>query len=175
MTPVRSCGTVGARLSGAALSLAGYRLDGRHRAVHPEDLKKYYQTYYNRRMLSSWWWETSRRKIYSPASKSLRLHPRGNPAESEKDLDPKQIGERRILVKKEASFLPVMGYHVPIFSSPIAMCWNHRRPPLRGKSSGSIKNLVQEKQLVLEADAEHSLLSETRTLLYFCQSAPGKK
>ena len=81
-----------------------------------EDLKNYYQTYYN--PANAFLVVVGRLpegRFIPPDREGLRLHPPREPRRiRKKTRDPKQVGERRILVKKEAQ-LPflVMGYHVP--------------------------------------------------------------
>jgi zinc protease len=143
-----------------------------------EDLKKYYQTYYN---------PANAFLVVVGDFKKEDLLPRiertfgsilgGTPPNQKKDLDPKQIGERRILVKKEAQLSSlVMGYHVPNLLQPDSYVLEVVAALLSaGKSSRFYQDLVQEKQLVLEADAENSLLSRDPDLFYISANPlPGK-
>ena len=144
-----------------------------------EDLKRYYQTYYN--PVNAFLvvvGDFKKEDLLPRIEKTFGSIPRGAPPNQEKDIDPKQIGERRILVKKEAQ-LPslVMGYHVPNLLQPDSYVLEVIAALLSGgKSSRFYQNLVQDKQLVLEADAEHALLSRDPDLFYIsANSLPGKE
>jgi len=104
------------------------------------------------------------------------LPKRDLPEELRRKEEP-QTGERRIIVKREAE-LPclLIGYHVPNLTDQdsyalevIAALFS------QGKSSRFYRNLVVEKKLALEAEAENSLLSKYAGLFYiFLTVSPGK-
>ena len=104
--------------------------------------------------------------------------PKGTAPNQEMDVDPRQAGERRISVKKEAQ-LPflVMSYHVPNLRHPDSYTLEVTAAILSsGKSSRFYQSLVRERRLVLDADAEYSLLSRDPGLLYLsAQPLPGKE
>jgi zinc protease len=144
-----------------------------------EDLKKYYRSYYN--PLNAFLvvvGDFKREDLMPRIEKSFGSISRGIPPDQKKDIDPKQIGERRILVKKEAQ-LPalVMGYHVPNLRQPDSYVLEVITALLSGgKSSRFYQELVREKQLVLEAEAENSLLSRDPGLFYLSANPlPGKE
>ncbi len=144
-----------------------------------EDLKKYYQTYYNpANAFLVVVGDFKKEDLLARIEKIFGSIPKGTPPNQEKDIDPKQTGERRILVKKEAQ-LPflVMGYHVPNLRHPDSYVLEVIAALLSGgKSSRFYQNLVQEKRLVLEAEAEHSLLSRDADLFYISANPlPGKE
>ena len=144
-----------------------------------EDLKKYYQTYYNpANAFLVVVGDFKKEDLLARIEKIFGSIPKGTPPNQEKDIDPKQTGERRILVKKEAQ-LPflVMGYHVPNLRHPDSYVLEVIAALLSGgKSSRFYQNLVQEKRLVLEAEAEHSLLSRDPDLFYISANPlPGKE
>jgi zinc protease len=95
-----------------------------------------------------------------------------------RDKDPVQTGERRVFTKKEAQ-LPfiIMGYHVPNLTSPDSYVLEVTAEILSGgKSSRFYKNLVHDKQLVLSADADNSLLSKDPGLFMLsAEPLPGKE
>ena len=103
--------------------------------------------------------------------------PRGTKPEQKKALDPTQIGERRVSVKKEAQ-LPylAMGYRVPNLQEPDSYVLEVIATLLSGgKSSRLHQSLVREKRLVFSADADHSLLSKDPSLFYLAANPlPGK-
>ncbi|HUL31773.1 MAG TPA: pitrilysin family protein, partial [Thermodesulfobacteriota bacterium] len=80
-----------------------------------EDLKAYYKTYYNPiNAVLVVVGDFKREELLPRIEKAFGSYPKGIAPVQERDTDPPQIGERRVLVKKEAQ-LPslVMGYHVP--------------------------------------------------------------
>ncbi len=143
------------------------------------DLKTYYKTYYN--PLNTFLvvvGDFNKEELFAKLEKAFGSYPKGAAPEQEKDVDPPQIGERRILVKKEAQ-LPslVMGYHVPNLREYDSYVLEVIATLLSGgKSSRLYRNLVREKRLVLSADADHSMTSRDPSL--FTLSAdllPGKE
>jgi zinc protease len=144
-----------------------------------EDLKNYYHSYYN--PINAFLvvvGDFKREDLLPRIESSFGSIPRGIAPDQKKDIDSKQIGERRILVKKEAQ-LPslVMGYHVPNLRQPDSYVLEVIAVLLSGgKSSRFYQGLVQEKQLVLEAEAENSLLSRDPGLFYISANPlPGKE
>jgi zinc protease len=143
-----------------------------------EDLKSYYRTYYN--PINAFLvvvGDFKKEDLLPRIEKAFGSIPRGVIPNQDKTKDPPQLGERRIFVKKEAQ-LPflVMGYHVPKLSDPDSYVLEVIATILSGgKSSRLYQSLVQEKQLVLSADADHSLLSRDPSLFYLSTDLlPGK-
>jgi len=146
-----------------------------------EDLKAYYRTYYhpaNAFLIVVG--DFKKEDLLPRIEKAFGLFPKGVAPNQGKDIDPKQTGERRIFVKKEAQ-LPsiVMGYHAPNLREPdsydsyvlevISAILSG------GKSSRFYQSLVREKRLVLSADADYSLLSKDPSLFYISADLlPGK-
>ena len=149
-----------------------------------DDLKAHYRTYYqpaNAFLVVVG--DFKQEDLLPRIEKAFGSYPKGVAPNQEKDIDPKQIGERRVLVKKEAQ-LPsiVMGYHVPNLRGPDSPD-NHDSYVLEvisailsgGKSSRFYQSLVREKRLVLSADADYSLLSKDPSLFYLSADLlPGK-
>ncbi len=143
-----------------------------------EDLKQYYRTFYN--PVNAFLvvvGDFKKDDLLLRIEKAFGPIPKGPPPGQTKDTDPKQFGERRLLVKKEAQ-LPylVMGYHIPNLRSFDSYVLEVIASLLsEGKSSRFYQTLVQEKQLALEADAENSLLSHDPGLFYLSATPlPGK-
>ena len=143
------------------------------------DLKNYYHSFYN--PVNAFLvvvGDFKKEDLLPRIEKAFSSIPKGAPPNQEKDIDPKQSGERRILVKKEAQ-LPflVMGYHVPNLRQPDSYVLEVIAGLLSGgKSSRFYQNLVQEKRLALEAEAENSLLSRDPDLFYISANPlPGKE
>jgi zinc protease len=147
-----------------------------------DDLKVYYQTYYqpNNAFLVVVG-DFKKEDLLPKIEKAFGSYPRGVAPNQERDVDPKQTGERRVFVKKEAQ-LPsiVMGYHVPNLREPdsydsyvlevISAILSG------GKSSRFYQRLVREKRLVLSADAYYSFLSRDPSLFYISADLlPGKE
>jgi zinc protease len=144
-----------------------------------EDLKTYYKTYYN--PVNAFLvvvGDFKKQELLPKIEKAFGSTPKGVAPVQEKDIDPPQIGERKIFVKKEAQ-LPflVMGYHVPNLREPDSYVLELIAALLSGgKSSRLYQSLVREKRLVLSADADYSLTSRDPSL--FTLSAdllPGKQ
>jgi zinc protease len=132
-----------------------------------EDLKAYYKTYYNPiNAILIVVGDFEKVDLLPKIEKAFGSYPKGVTPIQEKDIDPPQIGERRIFVKKEAQ-LPslVMGYHVPNLREQDSYVLELIATLLSGgKSSRLYQSLVREKRLVLSADADHSLTSRDPSL-----------
>jgi zinc protease len=144
-----------------------------------DDLKEYYRTYYNPAnafLVAAG--DFKKEELLPKIEKAFGSYPKGVAPAQEKHIDPPQIGERRIFVKKEAQ-LPflVMGYHVPNIREPDSYVLEVIATILSGgKSSRLYQSLVREKRLVLSVDADQSLTSRDPSL--FTLSAdllPGKE
>lgn len=144
-----------------------------------DDVKKYHQTYYNpANAFLVVVGDFKKEELLPHIKKAFGVIPKGEPPNQKRDEERKQPGERRIFVKKEAQ-LPylVMGYHVPNLSESDSYVLEVIASILSsGKSSRFYKNLVQDKKLVLSADADNSLLSHDPGLFYIsAEPLPGKE
>ena len=144
-----------------------------------EDLKVYYKSYYNPvNAILVVVGDFKREELLPKIEKAFGSMAKGIAPNQERDIDPKQIGERRSFVKKEAQ-LPyiVMGYHVPNLREPDSYVLEVIATLLSaGKSSRLYQSLVREKRLVLSTDADHSLLSRDPSLFYLsAELLPGKE
>jgi zinc protease len=144
-----------------------------------DDLKMYYKTYYN--PVNTFLvvvGDFKKEELLAKIDKAFGSYPKGVAPEQRKDVDPPQMGERRIFVKKEAQ-LPslVMGYHVPNLREPDSYVLEMIATLLSGgKSSRLYQNLVREKRLVLGVDADHSLTSRDPSLFILSADLlPGKE
>jgi zinc protease len=117
-----------------------------------EDLKAYYRAYYN--PVNAFLvvvGDFKKEELLPRIEKAFGSYLKGVPPVQEKDKEPPQVGERRIIVKKEDQ-LPflVMGYHVPTLREPDSYVLEVIATILsEGKSSRLYQNLVQDKVLVL--------------------------
>jgi zinc protease len=143
-----------------------------------EDLKNYYRTYYNPvNVFLVVVGDFKKEELLPRIQAAFGPIPRGVPPNQEESVDPPQSGERRIVLKREAR-LPylLIGYHVPNLRDQDSYVLEVIATLLAGgKSSRFYRNLVQEKELALSAEAEHSLLSRDPNLfLISAQPLPGK-
>jgi zinc protease len=144
-----------------------------------DDLKAHYKTYYNPvNAILVVVGDFKREELLPKIEKAFGSITKGMAPNQERDVDPKQVGERRVFVKKEAQ-LPyvVMGYHVPNLREPDSYALEVTAALLSaGKSSRLYQSLVREKRLVLSVDADHSLLSRDPSLFYLsAELLPGKE
>ena len=144
-----------------------------------DDLKRYYRIYYNPVNAFIVAVGDFRKDDLLPRiEKAFGSYPKGEGPRQEKSIDPPQLGERRIFVKKEAQ-LPsiVMGYKVPNLREPDSYVLEVIATLLSGgKSSRLYKGLVRDKRLVFGVDADHSHISKDPSLFYLSADLlPGKE
>jgi zinc protease len=116
--------------------------------------------------------------ILPKIEKAFGSIPKRDAPDQRRNTESSQTGERRISVKKEAELPSILiGYHVPNLTDQDAYVLDVIAALLsQGKSSRLYQNLVWQKKLVLEADAENSLLSKDSNLFYLsAELAPGKE
>ncbi len=92
-------------------------------------------------------------------------------------VEPKQMGERRIVVKKQAELPAVFaGYHTPDVKSSDSYALEVLQGILSsGKSSRLYKSLVYEKQLALYAGGDYTNMANDPNLFYvYAGVMPGK-
>jgi zinc protease len=127
-----------------------------------EDLKAYYQTYYapaNAFIVAVGDFEVD--DLLPRIEAAFGSIPGGPSPDQDRNIDPPQTGERRIIIKREAR-LPyiVKAFHVPNLQEKDSYVLEVIATLLsEGRSSRLYQRLVREKQLTLSADAEHSLVS----------------
>ena len=144
-----------------------------------EDLRTYYKTYYNPiNAILVVVGDFKKVDLLPKIEKAFGSYPKGVAPIQERDIDPPQIGERRIFVKREAQ-LPslVMGYHVPNLREQDSYVLEVIATMFSGgKSSRLYQSLVRQKRLVLRADADHSLTSRDPSLFTLsAELLPGKE
>jgi zinc protease len=143
-----------------------------------DDLTSYYHTYYNpANAFLVVVGDFSPKKLLADIEKTFGSLSPGVKPEQKKGVDPPQQGERRIILKRQAQ-LPfiLMGYHVPNLRNGDSYVLEVIATILAGgRSSRFARKFIQEKQLVLDADAENSLLSKDPGLfLISAEPLPGK-
>jgi zinc protease len=144
-----------------------------------QDVKDYHRTYYSpSNAFIVVVGDFHREELLPRIEKAFGSISGGKAPDQRRDIDPKQTGERRIIVKKKAQ-LPflVMGYHVPNISNPDSYVLEVIASLLsEGKSSRLYKKLIHENQLAVSVDASNSLLSKDPSLFYVsAEPLPGKK
>ncbi len=144
-----------------------------------DEVKSYHRTYYNpANAFLVIVGDFKKEDLLPDIRKNFGKIPKGTAPVQERDTDPSQQGERRIYLKKEAQ-LPflVMAYHVPNLKNPDGYVLDVIEAILSGgKSSRFYKDLVHDKQLVLSADADNSLLSRDPNLFTLsAEPLPGKE
>ncbi len=103
--------------------------------------------------------------------------PRGPAAPRIAAIEPKQLGERRIIVKKQAELPAVFaGYHTPDLKHPDSYALEVLQGVLSsGKSSRLYKSLVYEKQVALYAGGDYDNIANDPNLFYlYAGVMPGK-
>lgn len=143
------------------------------------DLKSYYKKYYNpANAFLVVVGDFDRDDLLSRIEKAFGPIPGDKVPDHKKDIDALQNGERRVFIKREAE-LPyiVMSYHIPNLKNPDSYVLEVIAAILSGgKSSRLYQHLVLEKQLVIEANADNSLLSHDPDLFSLsAQPLPGKQ
>jgi zinc protease len=139
-----------------------------------EDLKAYYSTYYNpANAFLVVIGDFKKEDLLPRIERTFGSIPKTEMPNQKKNIDPPQTGERRIYAKREAQ-LPfiIMAFHVPNLRDPDSYVLEVIATLLsQGKSSRLYQSLVQEKRLVLDVEADHSLFSHDPAL--FMVSAEG--
>jgi zinc protease len=143
-----------------------------------EDAQAYYQAYYhpNNAFLVVVG-DVQKESLLPSIAQAFSTYSQGRVPEQEKSIDPPQTGERRLTVKRVAQLpLLVMGYHVPNLRDPDSYVLEVIATLLsKGRSSRLYQSLVWQKQLALDADADHSLLSRDPGLFSLSATVlPGK-
>jgi zinc protease len=99
----------------------------------------------------------------------FEIIPKGQAPQTRMPIEPPQLGERRVVVKREAQLPAVfMGFHTPNYKSPDAYPLSVLAEILSsGKSSRLYKTLVYQQQLALDAGGHYEDLTADPNLFYF--------
>ncbi len=156
--------------------IVGWMEDIRRLTV--EEARQFYRTYYvpnNTLVVAAGDFKAS------DVLEKIRLHfgpiPRAPDPPPVTVVEPKQNGERRVTVRKEAQLpLVFIGYPVPNFRSPDAAALELLSTILsEGRSSRLYRRLVYEQQMALNAGGEYSYFSTDPNLFWFYATAlPGQ-
>jgi zinc protease len=143
-----------------------------------EDLYDHYRTYYapnNATIVVVG--DFDPKKVLPLIQKHFGNIPRGPAVPKVGAVEPKQLGEKRVVVKREAE-LPALyaGYKVPTITNPDAHALNVLQGILSsGKSSRLYKSLVYDKQIALYAGGDYDDVSADPNLFYvYAGVMPGK-
>lgn len=146
-------------------------------AMTLEDLKTHYDTYYSPNNATLIVAGDIKAETLLPTIKRLfEPIPRGPVPPVQQIVEPPQLGERRVLIKREAQVPFVMaGYRVPNYQSDDSFALAILESILsHGKSSRLYRSLVYEQKIALAAGAEYGLLQADPELFYcFAVVKPG--
>jgi zinc protease len=143
-----------------------------------DDLADHYHRYYapnNATIVVAGDFDT--RTILPMIEKYFGRIPQGPPVPKVGAVEPRQLGERRIIVKKQAELPAVFaGYHTPDIKHADSFALEVLQGILSsGKSSRLYKALVYEKQLALYAGGDYDNVANDPSLFYvYAGVMPGK-
>jgi len=143
-----------------------------------DDLEKHYRTYYapnNAAIVVAGDFDST--KVLALVEKYFGRVPRGTEVPKVGAVEPAQMGEKRVIVKREAE-LPVVyaGYKAPNLANKDSFALNVLQGILSaGKSSRLYRALVYEKQIALYAGGEYNDVSADPNLFtLYAGVMPGK-
>jgi zinc protease len=143
-----------------------------------DELVKHYRTYYapnNATIVVVGDFDT--KKLLAQIEQSFGRIPRGPEVPKVTAVEPKHLGERRVIVKRQAELPAVFaGYAVPTLKHPDSYALEVLQGILSsGKSSRLYRSLVYEKQLALYAGGDYDNVSADPNLFYvYAGVMPGK-
>jgi zinc protease len=147
-------------------------------SITRDDLYKHYRTYYapnNATIVVVGDFDT--KTLLPRIEKYFGAIPQGPTVPTSTAVEPKHLGERRVIVKKQAELPAVFaGYNVPTLKHPDSYALEVLQGILSsGKSSRLYKSLVYEKQLALYAGGDYDNISKDPNLFYiYAGVMPGK-
>lgn len=143
-----------------------------------DDLHRHYKTYYapnNATVVIVGDFETA--KVLPLVEKHFGSIPRGPEVPVVGAVEPKQLGEKRVVVKREAELFSIFaGYKTPNLKHPDSAALSVLQNILSGgKSSRIYRSLVYEQQLALYAGGDYDDVSTDPNLFYvYAGVMPGK-
>jgi zinc protease len=143
-----------------------------------DDLADHYRTYYtpnNATIVIVGDFDTA--KVLPLVRKHFGSVPRGAEVPKVGAVEPKQLGEKRIIVKQEAELPAVFaGFKAPNLTNPDSYALNVLQGILSsGRSSRLYRSLVYEKQIALYAGGDYDDVSADPNLFYlYAGVMPGK-
>jgi zinc protease len=143
-----------------------------------EDLREYYHSYYRpANAVVVVVGDFKKEMVLLLIERAFGAIPGGNAPDQQRDMEEPQLGERRIVVKKEAQLASVVkAYHVPNVRQRDGYVLEVIEALLSaGESSRLNRLLVREKQLALAVGADNELLSRDPNLFTIsAEVMPGK-
>lgn len=146
--------------------------------ISREDFLRYYRTYYqpnNATLVVVG--DVDPKQVLAWAEETYGRIPSGPQPPPVTAKEPRQYGERRVVVQREAQ-LPylLMAYHVPNWDNPDAFALELLARLLsQGRSSRLYHKLVYKNRLALEAGADYDLdTADNSIFLLYGQPLPGK-
>ena len=142
------------------------------------DLKAYYKTYYapsNAFVVVVG--DFKKETLFPMIEEAFGPIPAAAPPDQQKDREEPQLGERRIVVRKEAQLASIIkAYHVPNLREADSYALEVAATLLsEGESSRLYRTLVREKELALGVDADNPFSSRDPGLFSLsAEVAPGK-
>ena len=148
--------------------IVGWMEDLRRLSV--EELRAFYRTYYvpNNALVVAVG-DFKAPDLLEKIRQTFGMIPRAPDPPPVQVVEPKQNGERRVTVRKEAQLpLVFVGYHVPNYASKDAPALELLSTILsEGRSSRLYRRLVHEQQIALNAGGDYSYFSTDPNLFWF--------
>ncbi len=147
-------------------------------SITRDDLYNHYRTYYapnNATIVVVGDFDT--KTLFPKIEKKFGGIPRGPAVPAVGAVEPPQLGERRIMIKKQAELPAVFaGYHTPDLKDKDAYALEILQGILSsGKSSRLYRSLVYEKQIALYAGGDYDNVANDPNLFYlYAGVMPGK-
>jgi len=119
--------------------------------------------------------DVSPEEIFQLCEKYIEPIPQHAPPPPVTTVEPEQLGERRLVVHKEAQLpLLMIGYHVPQTNNPDFYALNILRTLLvRGESSRLYQRLVDQDQIALEVDVLQEPDLDPTLAVFYAQPKQG--
>ncbi|MDP2625670.1 MAG: pitrilysin family protein [Candidatus Rokubacteria bacterium] len=139
--------------------------------INPPELRAFYDTYYvpNNAILAVVG-DVKAPDVLARIREVFGGIPRGPAPPAVTAVEPPQIGERRVIVRKAGAQLPIVSiaYHVPNHASPDAPALELLSTILsEGRASRLYRKLVYEKRMALGAGGDYSYASVDPNLFWF--------
>jgi zinc protease len=139
--------------------------------INPPELRAFYDTYYvpNNAILAVVG-DVKAPDVLARIREVFGGIPRGPAPPAVTAVEPPQIGERRVIVRKAGAQIPIvsMAYHVPNHASPDAPALELLSTILsEGRASRLYRKLVYEKRMALGAGGDYSYASVDPNLFWF--------
>jgi zinc protease len=147
--------------------------------INPPELRAFYDTYYQpNNAIVVVAGDVKAPDVLARVHQLFGSIPRGPDPPSVTAVEPPQIDERRVVVKKSGARLPIvdLAWHVPNYESPDAPALELLSTILSdGRASRLYRRLVYEQQLALGAGGDYSYFSRDPSVFtFYATPLPGK-